>query len=205
MPDLAALAAVARGLLPPGCGLGVADPRADHPAFPGEQVQGVPKRLAEFRAGRFAARAALAELGLPPRALPTGPDRAPIWPQGVQGSITHSDALCLAVAGRLPGIGVDLEPDLPLDPALRDLVLRPEEQRASDAQAKLIFSAKEAAYKAQYPQSRQIFDFQAMQITLGDGRFTARFALPVAPFAVGTALQGRWAIVSGHVLTLALA
>lgn len=205
MPDLAALAAVARGLLPPGCGLGVADPRADHPAFPGEQVQGVPKRLAEFRAGRFAARAALAELGLPPRALPAGPDRAPIWPLGVQGSITHSDALCLAVAGRLPGIGVDLEPDLPLDPALRDLVLRPEEQGASDAAAKLIFSAKEAAYKAQYPHSRQVFDFQGLQITLQPGGFTARFALPVAPFAAGAALQGRWAIVSGHVLTLALA
>lgn len=204
MPDLAALAAVARGLLPPGCGLGVADPRADHPAFPGEQVQGVPKRLAEFRAGRFAARAALAELGLPPRALPAGPDRAPIWPLGVQGSITHSDALCLAVAGRLPGIGVDLEPDLPLDPALRDLVLRPEEQGASDAEAKLIFSAKEAAYKAQYPHSRQVFDFQGLQIVLGDGRFAARFALPVAPFAVGAEIRGRWARVADHLLTLAL-
>lgn len=203
MPDLAALARVARGLLPPGCGLGVADPRADHPAFPGEQVQGVPKRLAEFRAGRFAARAALAELGLPPRALPAGPDRAPIWPLGVQGSITHSDALCLAVVGRVPGIGVDLEPDSPLDPTLRDLVLRPEEQGASDAEAKLIFSAKEAAYKAQYPITRRLFDFHTLEITLTPGGFAARFALPVAPLPAGAEIRGRWARVAGHVLTLA--
>lgn len=202
MPDLTALEAVARGLLPPACGLGVTDPRAAHPAFPGEVVQGVPKRLAEFRAGRAAARLALAELGLPDRPIPAAPDRAPIWPQGLQGSITHSDSLCLAVIGRLRGIGADLEEAEPLDEGLRDAVLRPEEAAATPLEAKLIFSAKEAAYKAQYALSRQLFDFQMLTVALDGPTFTARFTGEVPPFPAGRVLHGRWAKVAGHFLTL---
>lgn len=193
---------MARGLLPPACGLGVTDPRAHYPAFPGEAVQGVPKRIAEFRAGRAAARAALAELGLPDRPIPAAPDRAPIWPHGLQGSISHSDSLCLAVVGRCRGIGADLEEATPLDPDLRAAVLRPEEAGATALEAKLIFSAKEAAYKAQYALSRRLFDFQMLSITLDGPAFTARFAAEVPPFPAGRVLQGHWAAGAGHFLTL---
>ncbi len=193
---------MARGLMPPACGLGVADPRVAYPAFPGEVVQGVPKRIAEFRAGRVAARLALAELGLPDRPIPAAPDRAPIWPQGLQGSISHSDSLCLAVVGRCRGIGADLEEATPLDDALRESVLRPEEAGASALEAKLIFSAKEAAYKAQYPLSRQLFDFHMLSVTLDGPGFTARFTAEVPPFPAGRVLRGRWGAGAGHFLTL---
>lgn len=193
---------MARGLLPPACGLGVTDPRAAYPGFPGEVVQGVPKRLAEFRAGRAAARMALAELGLPERAIPAAPDRAPIWPQGLQGSISHSDSLCLAVVGRFRGIGADLEEASPLDPDLRAAVLRPEESAVTAREAKLIFSAKEAAYKAQYALSRHLFDFQMLSVVLDGPAFTARFTAEVPPFPAGRVLQGRWAEAAGHFLTL---
>ena len=201
-PDLAALLAAARGLVPAGCALGVADPRADWPAFPGETMRGVPKRIAEFRAGREAARAALAELGLPARPLPAGPDRAPIWPLGVAGSITHSERLCLAVAGRFRAMGVDLEPAIALPVDLRDSVLVPEEAEATDHEAKLIFSAKEAVYKAQYGLTRQMLGFDSVAVTIAPGQFLARFRQDVGVIPAGREITGRWTDVSGHFLTL---
>lgn len=54
-----------------------------------------------------------------------------------------------------------------------------------------IFVAKEAAYKAQYPLSRQLFDFQVLNITFQDQCFMARFMQAVPPFAVGDILHGR--------------
>lgn len=201
--DLTTLLAVARGLVPAGCGLAVADPRVDRPPFPGESVQGLPKRLAEFRAGRAAAREALAALGLPDRAIPAGADRAPIWPMGVHGAISHSDRLCLAVVGWQRRIGLDLEPATPLEADLRGTILIGAEMGASDLGAKLIFSAKEAVYKAQYPLTRQIIGFESVCVTLTPGHFTAQFLQDVGPIAKGRQVQGRWSDVAGHFLTLA--
>lgn len=203
MPDTIALRLAAQRLLPPGTGIGTADPRADHPAFPGEDVAGLPARLSEFRAGRMAARGAMADLGLPPAAVPMAEDRSPIWPAGLCGSISHSADLCLAAVaplGGLRGIGIDLEPAVPLDPDLRDTILRPEERDVSDLAAKLIFCAKEAAYKAQYGISRCLFDFHVLSVVLEPGGFTARFTEEVTPFAKDTLLRGGHARVDGHFL-----
>lgn len=203
MPDLDALRAAAQRLLPPATGTGAADPRGDHPAFAGETLAALPERLAEFRAGRSAARAAMVDLGLPPAAVPMAEDRAPVWPAGLCGSISHTAELCLAVVaplGSLRGIGIDLEPATPLDADLRDLILRPEERHHSDLAAKLIFCAKEAAYKAQYGISRCLFDFHVLSVTLDAGSFVARFTEEITPFAKGTPLQGRHARVAGHFL-----
>ena len=200
--DLTLLEQAARRLLPPGCGLGVSDPRLPRPAFPGEVVQGIQKRINEFRAGRVAARLALAELGLPERALPAGPDRAPIWPMGVHGSISHSNSLCLAVAGRRHCIGIDLEPATPLPADLRATILDDAESGIDDLHAKLIFSAKEAVYKAQYALTRQMLGFDAVTISLTQGGLSARFRQEVGPIPVGRILHGHWAEVAGHFLTL---
>ena len=204
MPDLDHLRCVARGIIPAGHGLGTSDPRQTYPAFPGETAHGVPRRIAEFRAGRAAARAALVELGLPPRAIPAGADRAPIWPLGLQGSITHTESLCLASIGRGMGIGLDLEPATPLDDDLRPSILRPEEAQFSAIEAKLVFCVKEAAYKAQYARSRQLFDFHTLAVTLDQGQFVARFIDEVPPFSAGAELHGRWADVDGHFLAVAV-
>lgn len=204
MPDLDHLRCVARGIIPAGHGLGTSDPRQTYPAFPGETAHGVPRRIAEFRAGRAAARAALVELGLPPRAIPVGADRAPIWPLGLQGSITHTETLCLAAIGRGMGIGLDLELATPLDDDLRPSILRPEEAQFSAIEAKLVFCVKEAAYKAQYARSRQLFDFHTLAVTLDQGQFVARFIDEVPPFSAGAELHGRWADVDGHFLAVAV-
>ena len=69
--------------------------------------------------------------------------------------------------------------------------------------AKLIFSAKEAAYKAQYPFSRTVFGFSGMETEwdLQAGRFTARLTRDIAPFPTGHQIDGRFAMGSGLLIT----
>lgn len=209
MPDAAALVAALRGLAPQGAGLGWADPGEEHPLWPGEEVPGaVPARRREFAAGRTAARMALAAIGVPGQALRQGADRAPVWPAGVVGSITHTRDACLAIAlplGRCRGVGIDLEEATPLEPELWDTILRPEEMPGmTGAQAKAVFCAKEAAYKAQYLVSRLLYGFDGMRIDWTGPQFAAVFTQAVAPFVPGDRVMGQVARVQGHLLALAL-
>lgn len=209
-----ALLAALRPLLPRGAAAAWADPRRDHGQWAGEQLSfAVEKRRHEFSAGRAAARQAMAELSLPPCAIPQGRDRAPIWPDGITGSISHSASDCLAVVWPVAqqGIGIDLEPAVPLETELWPIILRPEEQKnlksAADPamQAKRIFAIKEAVYKAQYPLSRQLFGFEAISVTLMPdqaGRFVARFCQQAVPFRRGDILTGYHLEVDGQLLAL---
>lgn len=215
MPDLAALAQAARRMLPAQAEVGWADPAQNYPLLAGEVLpRAVPARLREFAAGRHAARMALHGIGAGLTALPMADDRAPVWPAGITGSITHTRSACLAAVVRLGafvGIGLDLEEDTPLDPDLWDSVLGAEEQLWLARQdgdrgglAKRMFSAKEAAYKAQYAQSQTLFGFDVMAVALSDAGFTATFRQAVAPFAEGYVIHGQHAVVHGHVLTTAV-
>lgn len=149
----------------------------------------------------------MSQLGHAAASIPQGPDRAPIWPIGLNGSITHSATHCLAAITRAPQlIGIDLEPATPLTFNLWDVVLRPAEQATLQGNpnafmlAKLFFCAKEAAYKAQYPRSKTLFGFDAIEITLAEKTFTARFTLSVPGFEKGHALHGRFTEIENHFL-----
>lgn len=208
MPEVAALLALARRLLPAGCAVASADPSRHWPLLSGEALPGAaPRRLAEFSAGRHAARSALRGLGLPLTAIPMGDDRSPLWPDGIAGTISHDRTACLAAVRRGGGIGIDLEEDEALPEDLWETVLLPEERLWVQAQplpgpaAKLVFSAKEAAYKAQYPASGMLFGFDRLMVSLTAEAFTATFRAATGPFGAGCALQGRWGRAAGHVLT----
>ncbi|MEZ5798312.1 MAG: 4'-phosphopantetheinyl transferase superfamily protein [Paracoccaceae bacterium] len=209
MPDQAALLALARRLVPPGVAVAAADPGRRYPLLAGEALpRAVPARLDEFSAGRHAARRSLLALGVAVAPIPMAEDRAPVWPAGVSGSITHSRSLCLAAARRGPGLGLDLEPDEDLPADLWQTILtgqeadwlrgHPEPGRA----ARLAFSAKEAAYKAQYAESRTLFGFDTLALAFDGAGFTATFRHPIAPFGQGHVLTGRWGRAAGHVLTV---
>lgn len=206
-------AAAAQRLFPPGaevaaCLVGMA-PRA----FDSEQVavaHAVPARRAEFAAGRAAVRRALDALGLPPLAVPMAESRAPVWPSGLVGSITHADGLALAAVApsrQCGALGLDAEPDEPLPMDLLASVTRPEERRWVAAQsdpgraARMIFVAKEAAYKCQFPLSQSVIGFDAMRIAFGaGGRVEATFTVPVLPFLQGQRLTGHMTVAAGLVL-----
>ena len=111
-----------------------------------------PGRVGEFAAGRVAARAALAGLGERPVAIPRD-GRRPRWPAGVVGSITHCAGLAAAAVARradLAAIGIDAEPAVPLDAEVRELVATSAERDrlGGDLAGTIVFSAKEAFYKA---------------------------------------------------------
>jgi len=194
MPDLAAALAV---VLPPGAALGRGTPE---PPWPGEAVPGaVPARQAEFARGRSAARAAMHALGVAAAAVPMNPDRSPLWPADLTGSISHCEAACFAIIGRraaYQGLGLDIEPAHPLPPDLWPVILRPEEQSACDPLA--VFVAKEAAYKAQYALTGVLFDFHTLSVMLTADGFTAVFQQAIGGFAIGAALHGRLVRTARH-------
>ena len=205
----AALAEALGRVLPAGLAVGWADPRVRAPVWPGEAIAAVPARQAEFAAGRWAARAAMAALGLRAEVIPMGADRAPVWPLGVVGSISHSASACLAVVGRAEvwdGIGLDIEPATALAPELWAAVLLADEQAelgaAAGLQAKRIFTAKEAAYKAQYAASGALFGFDGLRIGMGLADFSATFTQAVLPFAAGHCLRGVHFAADGHLVSL---
>ena len=189
--------------------------------FPEEReavAAAVPQRQKEFGTVRGCARAALAELGMPPTPLLPGPDRAPIWPGGIVGAMTHCTGYRAAAVARssdMRAIGLDAEPNEPIDdPGVIGLVTLPGERaqlpRLADLEPdicwdRLIFSAKESVYKAWYPLTRRWLGFEEAHLTLDptDATFTARLLVP-GPVVDGreiTEFSGRWLVEAGLVMT----
>ena len=187
-------------------------------------TRAVDKRRREFTTVRGCARRALAGLGLPPTPLLPGRRNAPRWPEGVVGSMTHCSGYRAAAVARSSGlasIGIDAEPALPLpDGVLESIALPAELARARQRPAggpthpdRLLFSAKEAVYKAWYPMVRTELDFHDAELTFVTGNatspgqrgcsgtFEARILGPLrAPGAV-TTMSGRWMDRDGLLVT----
>jgi 4'-phosphopantetheinyl transferase EntD len=140
----------------------------------------VPKRRREFLAGRKLARACLEDLGLPSCAIPMDVHRAPIWPKGVVGSISHSNHLCAALVAPdtvLSAVGIDVEEAPVLKADLHELVLTPKERSWLSALpegrhgplGRLFFSVKESVYKCQFPLTNHVLEFHDVEVELGVG------------------------------------
>ena len=158
--------------------------------FPEEEqiiAQAVPARRREYATVRCCARACLSRLGYRPVPILPGVGGAPIWPAGIQGSMTHCAGYAAAAVGpssRFSGIGIDAEPDAPLPEGVLDLIATPAEQErlaetppAPDSPHwdRLLFSAKEAIYKAWFPLVGEWLDHQQAEILIqpDQGTFTA--------------------------------
>ncbi len=182
-------------------------------------ARAVPRRVAELVAGRTLARRALAELGLPPSAILAAPDRSPIWPAGVSGSISHTAHTCAGVVGATRAVGylgLDVEDTSELPEGTSAEILRPRERAraalAADARAAalLVFSAKEAFYKAQHPLTGVLLEFLDVELEGAlDGSagtlavHLLRDAAPLRPGIVGAVRWRRTA--SGLVSAMTLA
>jgi 4'-phosphopantetheinyl transferase EntD len=204
-----------QGDLPPWMSFAMSDPSKAQtdPLFPVEEAavsRAVVKRRNEFAAGRSAARAALVGLNQMPSEIPMAEDRSPVWPNGITGSISHTDAACFAAVARVcevRTIGVDLEQNEPIDDELiSDICLGMELNKFEDRvpmAARRIFSAKEAAYKTQYPLTRTLFGFEALQLCSRNGNnLTFRFTRDIAPFRQNDQIVIRQWVDHGVILSL---
>ena len=154
--------------------------------------QAVPKRQHEFATGR----ALLRQLLGASTTVIADDRRAPQWPAGFCGSLAHDDRCAVAAVARLDpirAIGIDVEPTVPLTDDMAALILRPEEHGLD---AHLVFSLKEAAYKAWSAMGGRFLDHQEVVVSVRGSRFGA---LVVDDDVV---LEGRFAVVGDRTVAL---
>ncbi len=169
--------------------------------LPEDLQRAVAKRQAEFIAGRVAACDALQAVGATPQMLAVGKHRAPRWPQGVVGSISHNENLALAVAQRVDSgvdallLGVDVESridDRSL-PAIQSTIATAQEavilalvSLNAAQRVTTLFSAKESLFKALYPRVGQYLECLDSRLLTWDeanGRLTLQLVQRAAELA----------------------
>jgi 4'-phosphopantetheinyl transferase EntD len=131
-------------------------------------------------AARIVARDLLNRFGHHHPAIVKSGSGAPIWPNGVVGSLAHDAQIAVAaVAERrnYASLGVDVEPAEPLDPDLLALVATPTEMphvHLDAYRSRLLFAVKEAVYKAVYPLDRIFLDHHDVEVNFSSGAAEVR-------------------------------
>ena len=180
--------------------------------------QAVSKRQTEFLAGRLCAHEALRRATGVASIPAVGEDRAPCWPAGVVGSITHGAGWAAAVAARAEqwrGLGLDVERLLASTRAdrLAGEILTPRELESygdlDDSQratlVTLTFSIKESLFKALYPLVNKRFYFQEAELIHHDDNGQARLRLLndlSQEWKSGAELEGQFVQFDGYLLSL---
>jgi 4'-phosphopantetheinyl transferase EntD len=173
-----------------------------------------PRRKAEFAAGRTCGRQAMRVLGLPEMPILRGDDRQPLWPEGIVGSITHCDGYCAAAVGRaadFSAIGIDAENNEPLPANVLGAVAFGDELEwvhslppVGVCWDRLLFSIKEAVYKAWYPRERRWLDFDQVSVALDIEKttFQARISgVPASRVSDGVVYRGFYLTTESLILT----
>jgi 4'-phosphopantetheinyl transferase EntD len=177
----------------------------------------VDKRRREFATVRHCARRALATLGHPAVALVPGRRGAPLWPDGIVGSMTHCDGYrgaAVARADEVRAVGIDAEPDGPLPDGVLDLIALPEESThlaellarghaGPEHWERLLFSCKETVFKVWFPLTQRELDFHEASIRIdpGDATFTADLLADSRDGVLPSRLAGRWIAADSLVIS----
>lgn len=185
--------------------------------FPEEEpavARAIDRRRREFAAARACARRAMGRLGLPPLPVPTDGRRAPVWPAGVVGSISHTGDYCAAVVARLGSvrsIGLDVEADEAVKGRLWDRICTEAELGWISTQppdrhgwwVRLVFSAKEAFYKCQYGLTETYLGFHEVELSVDpeSSRWIATLSVDAGDLTRGTRIGGGWVVSEGILAT----
>lgn len=142
--------------------------------FPAELEKTALKRRAEYLAVRYAARQLLQDAGCAGY-VGIAASRAPVWPTGWRGSLSHTASHAIAIitpdnTGLTPGIDIEmLAPETMRETA--DIFTDAEEQSllAScgipyETALLITFSVKESMFKALYPEVGCFFGFDAARV-----------------------------------------
>jgi phosphopantetheine--protein transferase-like protein len=119
----------------------------------------IDKRRYEFSTGRLCARKVLQQIGIDNFTLTQGKKGEAIWPEQITGTISHSNnwaAAAVSTTNDIMGIGFDIETVNRISSGIHKIIITEKEKELLDKKDKqdaqiyaaLIFSAKEAIYKA---------------------------------------------------------
>lgn len=196
-----------------------AGPAADAGRLLGDEallvINAVDIRKREFSLGRSCARCALGKLGVNEQAIHQGSHGEPLWPADVAGSISHTQGHAISAAAfkdsNCISVGVDLEAYVPLNDGVLPMVLTGPELRRLGSnldnktnEGLLLFSAKEAIYKAWFPLVPVRVGFHACELEWDFERMT--FIGRVTAAGADLPFVGQWSFPSefdGLVLTTA--
>lgn len=143
-------------------------------------------------------------------------NRAPIWPQNLCGSITHSKSKTAAVVANINefrGIGIDLEIRTRVKEGIEKIITNPDDVTHCDGISAndllmLTFSAKESLYKAISPLTKSFFGFEAAAISaidLDNGIFYVKILQDIGagfgPDGIKE-LDGQFIFFEEHLLTI---
>lgn len=172
-------------------------------------------RQRTFSSGRCCAREALAEAGLEGVELPRLDDGSVSWPDGITGSLSHTNdwavaAIAISAMSNAVALGIDLEQIKSLEEGVIKLIATNAEIAelkaldTPDWQATALFSFKESVYKCLARPFGQFIQFQDVQITaLATGRPHIEFMSDaLAACFDEKSLELRMAVTSHHVFTL---
>ena len=176
-----AMAAIAPRNVRTGCRL-IGD--ADEAHLLPEEARSIPARQPAMRrasgAVRWIAHRLLADIGITDVAIMRAPSGAPVWPDGIIGSLAHDDDMAVAVVAPVGGIvslGIDVEPAEPLPDDIFAIVAAGAD-RTGAADPRLagrnLFCAKEAVYKAAFPLDREVLGYEDIAVDLDAGRATTK-------------------------------
>ncbi|MGH1414888.1 MAG: 4'-phosphopantetheinyl transferase family protein [Pelagimonas sp.] len=142
---------------------------------PDRLCRAVDKRLAEFLAGRLVAQIAQKALGREPQEIGIAQSRAPVWPSGLAGSISHARSFCACYvvpksAGH-PGIDIEAIASGNALKSIQQMVLGAADHTQleksdlfPDIAGTLGFSAKETLFKALFPTVQHHFGFACAEL-----------------------------------------
>jgi 4'-phosphopantetheinyl transferase EntD len=138
----------------------------------------VPKVRRQSGAARIVARELLSRLDFKDAAITKTSFGAPVWPQGISGSLAHEEKVAVAAVAKSAdylALGVDIESVGEVPDNLVDIIATSAEQSfytPSLLHGLQLFAAKEAVYKALFPLDRCFLDFHDIEVDLA--RQTAR-------------------------------
>jgi 4'-phosphopantetheinyl transferase EntD len=123
-------------------------------------------------AARIVARELMRRAGVAPHPVVKSAGGMPAWPDGIVGSLAHDATVAVAALAKRAdylSVGVDIEPAEPLASDLMEMVATPAERAATQnapLRGRLLFSIKEAVYKAAYPLDRVFLDHHDVEVDL---------------------------------------
>ena len=174
-------------------------------------AKAVEKRKWEFATGRYLARESMRKIGHEPKGIRRDAERRPMWPKGCIGSITHAAGLAVAAVAQrelLGGIGIDLEEADRVTTKLYGKLFTDHEQSvyasADTRWPGLLFSAKEAGYKAVNPLVGKFIGFHEAEVDVDWQRrqFAIRYVGDHEPNSILELGEGHFGFFERYVFSL---